>query len=100
MPRALYAMAALGMLASGLVFLRYQMTHTLDLRAPLTEVLFADQAATQAQLKKGGKNDPRAKERLEAAESLLSRMDKAPQPAQPQDLQAMLDQALEAPQEN
>ena len=100
MPRALYAMAALGLLASGLVFLRYQVTHTLDLRQPLTEVLFEDLAAKQNQAKKGGKNDPTNKERLEAAESLLSRMEKTPQQEQPQDLDAMLEQALEAPPGN
>ncbi len=100
MPRALYAMAALALLASGLVFLRYEVMHKLDLRQPLTEVLFEDQAAKQAQQKKGGRFDPTAKERLEAAESLLSRMDKAPQPNQPQDLEAMLEKALEAPQGN
>ena len=98
MPRALYAMAALGLLASGLVFLRYQITHSLDLRQPLTEVLFEDQAAKRAAQKKGGKSDPTSRERLEAAESLLSRMEKSPQTEQPQDLEAMLDQALAAPQ--
>ena len=97
MPRAAYAMAALVLLASGLFFLRYQITHSLDLRQPLTEVLFEDQAAKQAQQKKG-RFDPTSKERLEAAESLLSRMDKPPQSDQPQDLEAMLEKALEAPQ--
>jgi hypothetical protein len=99
MPRALYAMAGLGLLASGLVFLRYEVMHTLDLRQPLTEVLFEDQAAKQGVAKKGGKNDPTSKERLEAAESLLSREDKPPVP-QEQDLEAMLDKALEAPEAN
>ena len=45
-PKALYAMAALTLLASGLVFFRFTSTHGLDLRAPLTEVLFEDLAAS------------------------------------------------------
>ena len=46
-PRALYSMAALTLLASGLVVLRYRVAHRLDLRPPITEVLFEDQAARQ-----------------------------------------------------
>ena len=39
MPRAVYALAALGLLASSLFALRYGITRTLDLRAPLARIL-------------------------------------------------------------
>jgi hypothetical protein len=52
-PRALYAMAALSLLASGLVAVRWRTGHGLDLRAPITELLFEDQALPLA------KNDAR-----------------------------------------
>jgi hypothetical protein len=39
MPRALYLMGALGLIASSLFALRYGMVHHLDLKAPLTTVL-------------------------------------------------------------
>ncbi len=47
-PKALYAMAALTLLASGLVVFRFVSTKKLDLRAPITEVLFEDLARTAA----------------------------------------------------
>jgi hypothetical protein len=71
-PKALYAMAALTLLASGLVALRYGMGHGLDLRPPLTEVLFEDQAAKQA--KKPQQVDPLQRKRLEMAESLMAKL--------------------------
>src|SRR5579864_3304023 len=39
MPRAVYALAALGLVASSLFALRYGVTRTLDLRAPLARIL-------------------------------------------------------------
>ena len=39
MPRAAYALAALGVVASGLFALRYGFTRTLDLRAPLARIV-------------------------------------------------------------
>ena len=39
MPRAVYALAALGLVASGLFALRYGFTRTLDLRAPLARIV-------------------------------------------------------------
>jgi hypothetical protein len=72
-PRALYAMAALTLLASGIVVLRYNSAHGLDLRPPLTEVLFEDQAAKQAS-QKPQLLDPLRRKRLEAAESLMAKL--------------------------
>ena len=39
MPRAIYSLAALGLVASGLFALRYGMSRTLDLRAPLARIV-------------------------------------------------------------
>ncbi|PYT23090.1 MAG: hypothetical protein DMG58_28790 [Acidobacteria bacterium] len=39
MPRAVYSLAALGLVASGLFALRYGMSRTLDLRAPLARIV-------------------------------------------------------------
>jgi hypothetical protein len=39
MPRAVYSLAALGLVASGLFALRYGMSHRLDLRAPLARIV-------------------------------------------------------------
>jgi hypothetical protein len=39
MPRAVYSLAALGLVASGLFALRYGMSRTLDLRAPLARIM-------------------------------------------------------------
>ena len=72
-PKALYAMAALTLLASGLVVLRYSVAHGLDLRPPLTEVLFEDQAAKQAK-QPPQFLDPLRRKRLDTAESLMSSM--------------------------
>jgi hypothetical protein len=46
MPRAVYALAALGLVASGLFALRYGFTRTLDLRAPLTRIIMENFGAT------------------------------------------------------
>src|SRR5579863_3689459 len=61
MPRALYAMAALGLVASGLFALRYGFTRTLDLRAPLARILmenFAPGGAEQAAIRKDARSKP------------------------------------------
>jgi len=56
MPRAIYALAALSLVASGLFALRYGFTRTLDLQAPLTRILLqnlAGSASEEAALRKG-----------------------------------------------
>ena len=46
--RRLHAMAALCLLASGLIALRYGLSHGLDLHAPITQFLLEDQAIHEA----------------------------------------------------
>lgn len=59
MPRAIYAMAAMVVLATGLFVVRYRISGTLDLRAPLTQMLLEDQQ--NPELAKGAKKTPTAK---------------------------------------
>jgi len=56
LPRAAYALAALGVVASGLFAVRYGFTRTLDLRAPLARIVmenFGGAAQEEATLRKG-----------------------------------------------
>lgn len=56
MPRAMYALAVLGLIASSLFALRYGFTRTLDLRAPLTRIVmqnFGGAPQEEATLRKG-----------------------------------------------
>jgi hypothetical protein len=98
-PRAFYPLAALTLLASGLVVLRYSLTRSLDLRAPLTEVLFEDQLAHQH----APRQSPAAAKSfkaLKAAESLMARLNMANSPDQRQEPDALdqaIDQALAPP---
>lgn len=57
MPRALYSLAALGLVASGLFALRYGMSRTLDLRAPLARIVMENFAGApqEAALHKGAR---------------------------------------------
>jgi hypothetical protein len=98
-PRALYPLAALSLLASGLVVLRYSLTRSLDLRAPLTEVLFEDQLAHQPTRRQSPAANKSFKA-LKAAESLMARLNMAASPDQRQDPDALdqaIDQALAPP---
>jgi hypothetical protein len=92
-PKALYAMAGLTLLASGLVAFRYASTKGLDLRAPLTEVFFEDLAAKQPD-KKGAAAESADKKRLETAESLLAKLGVPIKPEDKKD-EAALDKAIE-----
>ncbi|HKW97275.1 MAG TPA: hypothetical protein VJN43_06045 [Bryobacteraceae bacterium] len=61
MPRAVYALAALGLVASGLFALRYGSSRSLDLRAPLAHILmdsFGPAAQQQAANKREGARKP------------------------------------------
>jgi hypothetical protein len=98
-PRALYPLAALSLLASGLVVLRYSLTRSLDLRAPLTDVLFEDQLAHQPARRQSPAASKSFKA-LKAAESLMARLNTAASPDQRQDPDALdkaIDQALAPP---
>ena len=59
MPRAVYALAALGLVASGLFALRYGFTRSLDLRAPLARIVMENFGGTpppqEAALRKNGR---------------------------------------------
>jgi hypothetical protein len=96
-PRAVYAMAALGLVASGLVALRYHLGLGLNLHSPLAQALVQDQAAKNPpqQVKK---TDP--KQWVQEAEALLSRLgvksEGQPAPDDQAELDKALDQALQA----
>ncbi|MDE3198450.1 MAG: hypothetical protein KGN84_19025 [Acidobacteriota bacterium] len=98
-PRALYALAALALLATAILAVRLIVRRSLDLRAPITEVLFEDLAAKQA-IKKKEAGNALDRKRLETAESLLAKLGLAPNPdEQKQDTAALdkaIDQALDA----
>ena len=99
LPKALYAMAALALLATGLIAFRFASTRGLDLRAPLTEVLFEDLAA-RPQDKKAPLDNAQRK-RLEDAESLLAKLGVPLNPDDKKDEAALdkaIDQALEGAQ--
>ena len=98
-PRSLYAMAALCVLASALVALRYGIGHGLDLRAPITQFLFEDEAIKDA--KKAQAMYPKSQKWMQEADSLLSKLGMAPNPNEPApgDPDA-LDKAIEQAMQN
>jgi hypothetical protein len=100
LPRSLYFMAGLTLLASGLVGLRFYSMHGLDLRPPLTEVLFEDLAAGPRAKPKQSSADLDRRKRLETAESLLAKLGIPLNPEdqkQPDALDKAIDQALDSP---
>jgi hypothetical protein len=74
LPRSFYAMSGAGALALALFFLRYNVGHGLDLSAPITEVLFEDQAAAKPKTAQRGGADAARQAKMEAAESLLAKL--------------------------
>jgi hypothetical protein len=103
-PRTLYAMAALCVLASGLIALRFGIGNGLDLRAPITQFLLEDQAAVQDAKKHPGTIQRAQKKWEQEAESLLSKLGMGPKPGDPAPgdpdaLEKALEQALENPPE-
>jgi hypothetical protein len=98
-PRSLYAMAALCVLASLLIALRFGVGHGLNLQAPLTQVLFEDEAVHNA--KKVKPLAPKS-QWMQEAQSLLSKLGMGPQPEQPKPgdedaLDSAIQQALQNP---
>ena len=72
-PKALYGLAALLLVSTGLVTLRYFYGHELNLSAPITEVMFQDLAAVKSpKAAKPGRADK--KEEYDEARSLLSKL--------------------------
>jgi hypothetical protein len=99
-PRSLYAMAAVCLLASGLVALRYGMGHGLNLRAPITQLFFEDEAIKDA--RKAQALYPKSKTWMDEAQSLLSKLGMAPNPNEPAPgdpdaLDKAIEQALQNP---
>src|SRR6185437_1173059 len=72
-PKALYGLIALLLLSTGLVTVRYFYGHNLDLRAPITEVIFEDQAAKTPAAAKPARVPVKQPE-LEEARSLLDKL--------------------------
>jgi hypothetical protein len=103
-PRTLYAMAALCVLASALIGLRFGIGNGLDLRAPLTQFLIEDQAAAQDAKKHSGTLAKAQTKWTQEAESLLSKLGLEPKPGEPAPgdpdaLEKALEQALQNPPE-
>ncbi len=103
-PRSLYAMAALCVLASAIIGLRYGVGHTLDLRAPITQFFIEDQAA-QTVNKRPQPSPKSQKQWTQEAQSLLSKLGMGPKPNEPAPgdpdaLEKALEQALENPGES
>ncbi|HEX4136060.1 MAG TPA: hypothetical protein VHY84_15705 [Bryobacteraceae bacterium] len=101
-PRSLYVMAALCLLATTLITLRYDIGHGLDLRAPITQLFFEDQAIRDA--KKAQALYPKSKNWMDEAQSLLSKLGMAQNPDEPKPgdedaLDKAIDQALQNPAE-
>ena len=73
-PKALYGLAALLLVSTGLVTVRYFYGHTLDLSAPLTEVIFQDLAANKHMGKAAKSSKPEKEKEYDEARSLLSKL--------------------------
>lgn len=98
-PRSLYAVAALCLLVSGLIGLRFGLGHGLDLRAPITQFLLEDQAAPNA---KNRPLFPKSQKQLtDETQSLLSKLGMGQNPTEPPpDEQDALDKAIEQALQN
>jgi hypothetical protein len=72
-PRALYGLAALLLISTGLVTVRYFYGHRLNLSAPITEVLFEDMAAKAPAAAKRPRRTEKQQE-FEEARSLLDKL--------------------------
>jgi hypothetical protein len=73
-PKALYGLAALLLVSSGLVTVRYFYGHSLKLNAPITEVIFQDLAATKPPAKGAKSSQPDKEKEYDEARSLLSKL--------------------------
>src|SRR6202034_1369168 len=98
-PRSLYAMAALFLVASALIGLRYGVGHRLDLRAPISQLFFEDESIRDA--KKAQALYPKSKTWMDEAQSLLSKLGMGPNPTEPQPgdpdaLDKAIEQALQS----
>jgi len=99
-PRAVYAMAALCLLATGLVTMRYSTGKGLNLSRPITEVLFEDQAAREVK-KPGSQRSPQG-QWADATDNLLAKLGlkpeaETPAPGDTDELEKAIDKALQQP---
>jgi hypothetical protein len=96
-PRSVYAMAALALLASGLVAWRYHLGLGLDLRSPIAQALLQKQAVDNPK-QEAKKTDP--KQLMQEAQALLARLgvksDGLAPPEDQDEINKALDQALQA----
>jgi hypothetical protein len=98
-PKSLYAMAALCLLASALIALRYGTSHSLNLRAPLAQLLLEDHNIQDA--KKAKSLYPKPKSWMDEAQSLMSKLGMKsdpdnPLPSDPDALNKAIDEALDS----
>lgn len=98
-PRTAYAMAALALVATGLVALRFRSGHGLDLQRPITEVLFEDQNVARPKMAARTTRSGEPTEWSEEARDLLSKLGIKPDfdenGSQPDALDKALQQALQ-----
>jgi hypothetical protein len=99
-PRAVYAMAALCLLATGLVTMRYSTGKGLNLSRPITEVLFEDQAARE--VKKPGSQRSTQGQWADATDNLLAKLGlkpeaETPTPGDTDELEKAIEKALQQP---
>ena len=73
-PKALYGLAALLLVSSGLVTVRYFYGHELNLSAPITEVIFQDLAAAKRPNAAKAGHNPKKPDEYDEARSLLSKL--------------------------
>ena len=100
-PRALYFMAALCLVASGLIALRYRIGRGLDLKRPITEVLFEDEALhepkKQAQFDRSRPNGWAGEAQQLLAKLGLKPSEEGMSPSDPDALDKAIEQALQQP---
>ena len=73
-PKALYGLAALLLISTGMVGIRYFYGHELNLSAPITEIIFQDLAATQQKKPEKPGKLPEKQNEYDEARSLLSKL--------------------------
>ena len=73
-PKALYGLAALLLVSTGLVSVRYFYGHDLNLTAPITEVIFQDLAAIKSTKAARPKRNSDKQAEYDEARSLLSKL--------------------------
>jgi hypothetical protein len=73
-PKALYGLAALLVVSTGLIGLRYFYGHELNLSAPITEIIFQDLAATKSPKAAKSAKNPQKLPDYDEARSLLSKL--------------------------